>query len=505
MAANVSNQTQQATACGVGTVITQRRDIHGSPPSYAPARNLNDQRLLPYQLYRHESPFKLHLGGTLPSFEIAYESWGTLNDKKDNVILLTTGLSASSHAKSHFGNRSDGWWEKFIGPGLPLDTNKFHIICTNVIGGCYGSTGPSSIDPVASKEAGRSVRYGINFPMVTVWDMVRAQFRLLDHLGVNTVHAVVGSSMGGMQSLAAAALFPDRVQRAVSISAAARSHPYSIALRHAQRQVLMSDPNWMGGNYYEHGVIPEKGLSLARQIGTITYRSGPEWEMRFGRKRANPKSKPGLQTDFMIESYLQHQGNKWIGKYDANSLIFISRAMDMFDMTERPLFDPNLQNAPVSDHEDSAELLDEKATTDYMHTQYLTEGMSTIKCPTLVIGVKSDFLIPSWQQMEIATCLKAAGNKKVSHFEIDGVFGHDTFLLDFSNVGSAVKGHLEIPFPVLPTVTTDLKQDDSPVELAAKPKASSDILPEQIVVSYSNAKSEPAKTVKTDNDEEIIF
>ncbi|KAJ3021469.1 UNVERIFIED_CONTAM: hypothetical protein HDU68_009613 [Siphonaria sp. JEL0065] len=410
------------------------------------------QKLEPYQLYSHEAPFKLHLGGELPRFDIAYESWGQLNAKKDNVILLTTGLSASSHAKSHFGNRKDGWWEKFIGPGLPLDTNRFHIICTNVIGGCYGSTGPSSIDPIASEAGGKQVRYATNFPMVTLWDMVRAQFRLLDSLGVDQVHAVVGSSMGGMLSLAAASLFPDRVGRIISISGCARTHPYSIALRHAQRQVLMSDPNWMGGNYYEHGVIPSKGLSLARQIGTITYRSGPEWEQRFGRKRANPKVPPSLKTDFQIESYLQYQGNKWVGSYDANSLLYISRAMDMFDMTERPLTDPNdaLRTAPNTTStkklsaKEEAKLLDEKTVTDYMHTQHLSKGMSTIQCPSLVIGVKSDFLIPAWQQKEIATCLKAAGNTMVTHFEIDGVFGHDTFLLDFTNVGSAVKGHLEI-------------------------------------------------------------
>ncbi|KAJ3059086.1 hypothetical protein HDU99_006509 [Rhizoclosmatium hyalinum] len=208
----------------------------------------------------------------------------------------------------------------------------------------------------------------------------------------------------------------------------------------------------MGGMYYEHGVIPDKGLSLARQIGTITYRSGPEWEMRFGRKRSNPSLKPSLKTDFMIESYLEHQGNKWVGKYDANSLLYISRAMDMFDMTDRPSFDPN--DISSSSLSESARIQnDEKVITDYKHTRYLVEGMSTIQCPTLVIGVKSDFLIPSWQQQEIATCLKDAGNKMVTHFEIDGVYGHDTFLLDFSNVGSAVKGHLEIPTMVQPETT----------------------------------------------------
>ncbi|KAJ3382828.1 hypothetical protein HDU84_004043 [Entophlyctis sp. JEL0112] len=393
----------------------------------------------PYRVFRHRRPFKLHLGGELPEFQIAFETWGELNEKKDNVVLVTTGLSAASHAKSNVTNPKAGWWEKFIGPGLSIDTTKFHVICTNVIGGCFGSTGPSSINPATGHE------YGPDFPMLTIWDIVRAQFRLLDGLGIDRLHAVVGSSMGGMVSLAATALFPDRVGRVASISAAARSHPYSIALRHAQRQVLMSDPNWNGGRYYKTGVIPAKGLNLARQIGTITYRSGPEWEVRFGRKRADPTAKPGLGTDFMIESYLEHQGKKWA--FDANSLLYLSRAMDMFDMSDRPDFDPNfpetMSKTPQLSPEQEAVVAEEKTVTDYAHTHHLTNGLSTIQCPALVIGVKSDFLIPSWQQKEIALCLQAAGNNDVTHFEIDGVYGHDTFLLDLTNIGSAVKGHLE--------------------------------------------------------------
>jgi homoserine O-acetyltransferase len=171
----------------------------------------------------------------LPGFNIAYESWGKLNDAKDNCILLHTGLSGSSHAKSHENNTKPGWWEKFIGPGLALDTDKFHVICTNVLGGCYGTTGPSSIDPLSL----RGERYATRFPIVTIFDMIRAQFKMLDSMGIQKLHASVGSSMGGMQSLAAAAMYPERVGRLISISAAARSHPYSIALRFAQRQGML--------------------------------------------------------------------------------------------------------------------------------------------------------------------------------------------------------------------------------------------------------------------------
>ncbi|KAJ3126109.1 hypothetical protein HK100_010442 [Physocladia obscura] len=444
----LSGISSASTQFRLATVAQQPATDHKSPrpPSPPVIKPQVFRSNKPYELYKHDAPFKMHLGGELPSFEIAYESWGKMNERKDNVILLTTGMSDSSHAKSHYGNRQDGWWEKFIGPGLPLDTEKFHIICTNSLGGCYGSTGPASINPATGN------RYATDFPLVTVWDIARTQFRLLDSLGVERAHAVVGSSMGGMTSLAVAALYPHRVGRIVSISAAARSHPYSIALRHAQRQVLMSDINWKDGKYYD-GEPPQKGLNLtrefipqlARQIGTITYRSGPEWEIRFGRKRVDPKSKQGLSTDFMIESYLDHQGKKW--RYDANSFLYLSRAMDMFDMSDRLDFDTNNDTKHIL-HESVHNFRDkeDKNVTDYTHTHHLTKGMSTIKCPVLVIGVKSDFLIPSWQQKEIATCLKAAGNNMVTHFEIDGVYGHDTFLLDFSNIGSAVKGHLEIDF-----------------------------------------------------------
>ncbi|KAJ3098152.1 Homocysteine synthase, partial [Phlyctochytrium bullatum] len=291
-----------------------------------------------FKVFRSDRPFRFVHGGSLPGFRIAYESWGEINEKKDNVILLCTGLSGSSHAKSHPDNTAPGWWEKFIGPGYPLDTNRFHIICTNVLGGCYGSTGPSSyMDASALPDPnGAPQRYATRFPVITIWDMLRAQFRMLDEMGIGKLHAVVGSSMGGMQSLAAAAMYPDRVGRVISISAAARSHPYSIALRYSQRQVLMSDPNWAKGFYYE-GVPPHVGMKLARQIATITYRSGPEWEERFGRKKANSSAPPAMCADYLIESYLDHQGEKWCLQYDANSFLYISKAMDMFDMSETHL------------------------------------------------------------------------------------------------------------------------------------------------------------------------
>ncbi|POR35463.1 Putative serine-O-acetyltransferase cys2, partial [Tolypocladium paradoxum] len=292
------------------------RSSSGPEPSYTSGATLN---------YRCREPLQLDWGGVLPEFNVAYETWGEANKDMSNVILLHTGLSASSHAHSTEANPQPGWWEKFIGPGAPLDTDKYHIICTNVIGGCYGSTGPSSIDP------GNGERYATRFPVLTMQDMVRAQFRLLDGLGIDRLYASVGSSMGGMQSLAAGVLFPSRVGRIASISGCARSHPYSIAMRHTQRQVLMMDPNWNRGFYYDR-VPPHAGMKLAREIATVTYRSGPEWEQRFGRRRADPSKPPALCPDFLIETYLDHAGEKWCLNYDPNSLLYVSKAMDLFDL-----------------------------------------------------------------------------------------------------------------------------------------------------------------------------
>ncbi|KAG1333008.1 hypothetical protein G6F62_006975 [Rhizopus arrhizus] len=430
---------------------------NGPEPSY-------DKIVTGYEKFEYSHPFLLDHGGILPKFDIAYETWGQLNETKDNAILIHTGLSASSHAKSHPKNTKPGWWEDFIGPGSHIDTNKFFVICTNVIGGCYGSTGPSSIDPADGE------RYATRFPIVTIFDMVRAQFKLLDHLGIKRLHASVGSSMGGMQSIAAAKLFPDRVNRLISVSACARSHPYSIALRHTQRQVLMADPNWNKGFYYK-GIPPHVGMKLAREIATISYRSGPEWELRFGRKRAKENQSPALCPDFLIETYLDHQGEKFCLQYDPNSLLYISKAMDIFDMSRsrlehlqalRDQNTPKLQQLLASDNEDHRQLAEacrsavghstalegQKALVADVNrdpeTTDLIEGMRDIRMPALVLGVQSDILFPVWQQKEIAECLRASGNKHVTYYELDAMFGHDTFLIDRVSVGGAIKGHLEL-------------------------------------------------------------
>lgn len=426
-----------------------------------------------HETFHCKEPLLLDWGGVLPEFNIAYETWGQLNEDKSNAILLHTGLSASSHAHSTKENPKPGWWEKFIGPGRPVNTEKYFVICTNVIGGCYGSTGPSSIDPSDGK------RYATRFPILTLEDMVRAQFRLLDFLDIHELYASVGSSMGGMQSLAAGVLFPERVGKIVSISGCARSHPYSIAMRHTQRQVLMMDPKWARGFYYD-SIPPHSGMKLAREIATVTYRSGPEWEKRFGRKRADPSKQPALCPDFLIETYLDHAGEKFCLEYDPNSLLYVSKAMDLFDLgqaqqtetkrrraeyeakiarggknlryndaacsltlPEKP-YEEQPSATPVPNNNNNSK--PDQAAAQLHPSPDLIAGLTPLKDhPVLVMGVASDILFPAWQQREIAETLRAVGNESVEHIELGedvSMFGHDTFLLDLKNIGGAVEKFL---------------------------------------------------------------
>ncbi|KAH9827654.1 Serine O-acetyltransferase [Teratosphaeria destructans] len=450
---NVEQRTQK---------LNSRRSMSGPEPSYTSGA---------HETFHSNEPFLTDWGGVLPGFDIAYETWGTLNADKSNAILLHTGLSASSHAHSTESNPKPGWWEKFIGPGAPLDTEKYFVICTNVLGGCYGSTGPSSLDPVSKQP------YATSFPILTMEDMVRAQFRLLDGLGIDRLYASVGNSMGGMQSLAAGVHFPDRVARVVSVSGCARSHPYSIAMRHTQRQVLMADPSWAKtrGNYYSQ-VPPHQGMKLARQIATVTYRSGPEWEKRFGRQRADSSKPPALCPDFLIETYLDHAGEKWCLEYDANSLLYVSKAMDLFDLgkdlqdtTARRRHENagklqsagsqtsatdvctlSLPDEPYQETESSSELMASNKTASPAavdaRSNDLVKGMTPLRdTPTLVLGVASDILFPAFQQREIAATLRQTGNKRVTHVELGedrSLFGHDTFLLDLEGVGGEIRRFL---------------------------------------------------------------
>lgn len=364
-----------------------------------------------YETFHSPHEFKCEWGGVLPEVDVAYETWGKLSGARDNAIVLHTGLSASSHAKSHANNSNDGWWEGFIGPGLAIDTDRFFVVCANLLGGCYGSTGPSSLDPRNGEP------YATNFPIITVRDMANAQLMLLDHLGIDRLHASVGASLGGMLSVMVGALVPERVDRIISISAALRSHPQSVAMRFVQREAVMADPEWNEGHYYGTS-FPHRGLRVAREMGTITYRSGPEWLERFGRERIKDDVIPSLTEDFQVERYLTYQGEKFCTQYDPNSYLYVSKAMDLFDMSSS-----------------------EKGARAEPGGRTL---LDRVDASALVIGVESDLLFPVWQQRELAKSLEETGCP-TTYLELDAPFGHDTFLIDRERVGGAVKRHLERP------------------------------------------------------------
>jgi len=335
----------------------------------------------------------MHRGGYLESPQIAYETWGEPNENRDNAILLFTGLSPSAHAASSVENPAAGWWEDMIGPGLPLDTDKHQVICVNSLGSCFGSTGPASVNP----ETGEL--YRLSFPVLTLEDVARGGYEVIRHLGLEQVHTVMGSSMGGMTALVFAVQHPESTNRLISISAATRALPFSIAIRSLQREMIRRDPKWKNGNYQPDDP-PITGQRLARKLGMISYRSAKEWEHRFARERIVFEKAPGDQFggDFSVESYLEAQARKFTGQFDANCYLYLSRASDLFDLAE--------------------------------HGGSLKSGFSKLQLEkALVIGVETDILFPLQQQEQLADEL-AKVVKDLSFRPLDSIMGHDSFLVD---------------------------------------------------------------------------
>ena len=281
------------------------------------------------KILKLERPFPMRRGGEMPNVEVAYETWGDPAVRHDNAVLIFTGLSPSAHAASSTEDSSPGWWEDMIGPGRPIDTRRFFVICVNSLGSPFGSTSPISINPATGQP------YRLTFPVLTVEDMARAGHEVAVSLGIKKLAAVIGPSLGGMTVLAYCALFPGETRSVVSISAAARSAPFSIALRSLQREMIRRDPAWHEGNY-SADAIPVQGMRLARKLGMITYRSAKEWTQRFGRERASAERQPGdpFGIDFEVESYLENHATKFTGQFDPNCYLYISRAMDLFDLAD---------------------------------------------------------------------------------------------------------------------------------------------------------------------------
>jgi homoserine O-acetyltransferase len=359
------------------------------------------------RLARLGAPLRLQRGGVIAQPVVAYECWGRPNAARDNTVLLFTGLSPPAHAASSSDDPTPGWWESMIGEGKPIDTRRFFVVCINSIGSPYGSSGPTSTDP----RTGRP--YGISFPEIAVEDIARGGREALGTLGIQRVAAVVGPSLGGMTVLAYCALFPDEVDHLVSISGAPHATPFAIALRSLQREMVRSDPAWRGGNY-EPGRGPRLGLRLARKLGTITYRSAAEWNQRFGRRRVHETA--GLSGDFRpqfeVESYLEHQALRFADTFDANAYLYLSRAMDQFDL---------------ADHGDGS----------------LADAFAKFRLKSaLVIGVETDLLFPIDQQREIAESLRTPG-RTVDFHAFPSLQGHDAFLVDLQRFEPAIGGFLE--------------------------------------------------------------
>jgi len=354
--------------------------------------------------YTFAGPLELESGETLGPVTLAYETYGTLNAGKSNAILVLHALSGDAHAAGfHPGEEIPGWWGAMIGPGKPFDTDRYFVICSNVIGGCKGSTGPSSRNPRTGKP------YGTDFPFITIGDMVNAQRHLIDFLGIEKLLCAAGGSMGGMQVLQWVASFPERVRCAIPIATALKHSPQQIAFNEVIRQSIMSDPAWRGGDYYETGQ-PERGLAVARMIGHITFMSDRSMEEKFSRKRKNGGFRK-FDPDFEVEGYLRYRGDAFVKRFDANSYLYITKAMDRFDLSGGRLFERTIP----------------------LDTRFL------------VISFESDWLYPSSQSRELVRELKR-GAADATYCEIRSTYGHDAFLVEIEEQTHLVRHFLERTF-----------------------------------------------------------
>lgn len=351
-------------------------------------------------------PLRLDAGRELVDVQIAYQTYGTLNADRSNAVMICHALTGDQHvANPNPVTGKPGWWTTMVGPGKPIDTDRYFVICSNVLGSCMGTTGPASTSPETDRP------YGLNFPVITVRDMVRAQAMLIDHLGIDTLFAVIGGSMGGMQALQWAASYPERVFCALPIATGARHSSQNIAFHEVGRQAVMADPDWRGGRYADAGVKPRKGLGVARMAAHITYLSDEALHRKFGRNLQD-REKPtfSFDADFQIESYLRYQGSAFVDRFDANSYLYLTRAMDYFDVAAD--YGGRLANAFL--------------------------GTRTRFC---VVSFTSDWLFPPAANKAIVRALNAAG-ASVSYVEIESDRGHDAFLLDEPEMFATTRGFL---------------------------------------------------------------
>jgi len=377
-------------------------------------------------------------GERLQWVDVAFERYGALNAARDNVILVCHALSGGAHAAGyHAGAAKPGWWDVMIGPGKAFDTDRYCVICTNVLGSCYGTTGPGSIDPSTGRP------YGSRFPRVTVGDMVTVQKALLDALGITRLLAVAGGSMGGMQALQWAVAYPDAVRSVIALATTARHSPQQIAFNEIARRAVMADPNWRRGDYYD-GPRPLKGLAVARMVGHVTYLSDRGMEHKFGRRRRASAALPGGEQ-FDVQSYLDHQGRRFVERFDANALIAVSRALDAFDLTEG--------------------------------RRDLAEAFTATRARFLLLAFSSDWLYPPYQLEDLAGALRRAGRDVVAE-TLPSDYGHDAFLLEHQAQDPIVRAFLASAAPTYNPVGPLAEEGRSRCRTPHVPSAASSYSPE---------------------------
>ena len=420
------------------------------------------------QTFHFAEPLTLECNRTLPSFDLIFETYGKLNSDKSNAILICHALSGSHHAAGFHSDddKKSGWWDNMIGPNKAIDTNQFFVVCVNNIGSCFGSTGPTTINPDNISNEGEPQVYGPDFPLVTIKDWVKTQAMLSDRLGIEVWHAIVGGSMGGMQAMQWSVDYPERLKRCVVIASTPKLSAQNIAFNEVARQSILSDPDFKEGRYLQAGTYPRRGLILARMVGHITYLTDDAMKAKFGRDLKSGKFMYGYDVEFQVESYLRYQGERFSENFDANTYLLMTKALDYFDPTR------DYSSASAADSTEPAEALEtslaesvkadstenelektlnNSADIDHINIANAKE-LSALKaafahtqCQYLVVSFTTDWRFAPERSQEIVDALMATG-KPVSYINVDAPHGHDSFLFDIPRYMGAVKGFLTAPF-----------------------------------------------------------
>ena len=427
--------------------------------------SLNSVGIVTPQTFHFSEPLTLECNRTLPSFDLIIETYGTLDSDKSNAVLICHALSGSHHAAGFHSDddKKAGWWDNMIGPNKAIDTNRFFVVCVNNIGSCFGSTGPTTINP----DSNESQVYGPDFPLVTIKDWVKTQAMLSDRLGIDVWHAIVGGSMGGMQALQWAVDYPNRLKRCVVIACTPKLSAQNIAFNEVARQSILSDPDFKEGRYLQAGTYPRRGLILARMVGHITYLTDDAMKAKFGRDLKSGKFMYGYDVEFQVESYLRYQGERFSENFDANTYLLMTKALDYFDPT-RDYPNENTTESSTSSPEYLATSLAESVEADSSEDELaatldnsmdidnisesnqqeltaLKAAFAHTECQYLVVSFTTDWRFAPERSQEIVDALMATG-KPVSYINVDAPHGHDSFLFDIPRYMGAVKGFLNAPF-----------------------------------------------------------